>query len=47
MKTLLNVILFLIVIDIIGSFMWAVSGQTPQQEAYIGIMTTKLITSFR
>lgn len=46
-RTILQVIAIVIVIDIIGFMMWYSSGQRPADDFYIGSLTTHTINLFK
>lgn len=43
MKTLLTIIVIVLVVDFLGFLAWALSGQYPPEDAYVGALSTNVL----
>jgi hypothetical protein len=44
---IMSIILFLLVIDLMGFYAWALSGQTPIDDYHLGIITETIVKIIR
>lgn len=46
MKTFISIVVFVLLLDMFGFMLWAVSGQKPVDNFYAGAITTNIIRAF-